>query len=332
MDVRTRRPIAFAAVTAIVVAGAAAWFASGAFRHALADAGHADPRRAYLAACAFGASVAATACAWRTAFGAVGARFGVLDACARYGLGSLVNTFVPARAGDAARVALFSRGLDGGRERLLTAAGAVAAIAAIRGVVQAGVILTGSLLGAVPRWPVAALLGAVVLVVLLAYVLRRRLRLAVFDHLLEAGVALVRRPACAARVAGWVVAAALARVCAAAAVAWALHAPSPLVSAFVITAALEVTGLLPLTPGNVGITSGAITIALASSGVAFSTALAVGIAFHAVESLASVVIGLGALPLVLRPGLVSVPAVRVAAAGLVALVGTIGLGLLTQLT
>ena len=43
-----------------------------------------------------------------------GAELGYGDANARYGVGSLVNTFLPARLGDAVRFGLFSRALPSG--------------------------------------------------------------------------------------------------------------------------------------------------------------------------------------------------------------------------
>ena len=69
----------------------------------------AEPIWLWLAATGFGISVLAAAGSWRCAIGLCGGRLSVGDATARYGVGSLVNTLVPFRAGDAVRIGLFSR-------------------------------------------------------------------------------------------------------------------------------------------------------------------------------------------------------------------------------
>src|SRR5436190_13242164 len=77
------------------------------------ELGAADPAWLWVATLGFLASLAGSAGAWRTSVMLAGGRLGLLDANARYGVGSLVNTFVPARAGDAVRLALFARTIDG---------------------------------------------------------------------------------------------------------------------------------------------------------------------------------------------------------------------------
>jgi hypothetical protein len=59
-----------------------------------------------------------------------------------------------------------------------------------------------------------------------------------------------------------------------------------------VVPALDLSGTMPLTPGNVGITSGAVAMALRAQGVGLTTALTTGIAFHAVETCAGVIFGL----------------------------------------
>jgi hypothetical protein len=63
----------------------------------------------------------------------------------------------------------------------------------------------------------------------------------------------------------------------------------------VIIPALEVAGMIPLTPGNIGITSGAIALAFQSQGVSFTNGLAAGIAYHAVETAVGLMFGLGSV-------------------------------------
>jgi uncharacterized membrane protein YbhN (UPF0104 family) len=93
------------------------------------------------------------------------------------------------------------------------------------------------------------------------------------------------------RVARWVAAATLARVLAATAIAAALGVPSPLMAALLVLPAIDLAGLLPLTPGNIGLKSGAIALALQARGVDVTTALSSGIAFHAVETLVGLSFG-----------------------------------------
>lgn len=93
------------------------------------------------------------------------------------------------------------------------------------------------------------------------------------------------------RVATWVAAATAARLVAATAIAAALGVPSPFLAALLVLPAIDLAGLLPLTPGNVGLKSGAIALALQAQGVDVTTALSSGIAFHAVETVVGLVFG-----------------------------------------
>src|SRR6267142_4424609 len=106
---------------------------------------------------------------------ACGARVSVKDACARYGVGSLVNTFAPMRLGDAARVVLFSRTLpqDGGRT--LTTGGALGAIGLSRALVQGVLVAVAASVGALPVWPVVALAGLASCGLLVTFLVRHRL-------------------------------------------------------------------------------------------------------------------------------------------------------------
>ena len=89
---------------------------------------------------------------------------------------------------------------------------------------------------------------------------------------------------------------------------------------------------MPLTPGSIGITSGAISLVLAQHGIAMPTALAAGLLFHAIESAVSVGIGLVAMPFVVRPGYLPRRAGQVAFVGAAALTAAVvGASLLTYL-
>jgi uncharacterized membrane protein YbhN (UPF0104 family) len=200
----------------------------------------------WVAAAAFGAGLVLSGCAWRAATHLPDR----VDACARYGVGSLVNSLAPAHAGDAVRLALFAKASPD--SRLLTAGKALAGVGIAR------LLCTGVLLLATLK-PVALLLLFVVPVL--------------------------------GRVPAWVTAATVARVGAAAAVAAAVGIPSPVLIALLVVPAIDLAGLIPITPGNIGLKSGAIALALQAQGVDVTTALSTGIAFHAVETLVGISFG-----------------------------------------
>ena len=52
-------------------------------------------------------------------------------------------------------------------------------------------------------------------------------------------------------------------------------------------------GIVPLTPGNLGIASGTVAMALQARGIGLTEALTAAIALHAIETAASIVIGGG---------------------------------------
>jgi uncharacterized membrane protein YbhN (UPF0104 family) len=111
-------------------------------------------------------------------------------------------------------------------------------------------------------------------------------------HLFDAFRALGRDPRSGARILGWVALSNFARLSAAGAIAAALGVHNPISAAVMVVAALDLAGMLPLTPGGVGITSGAVAMALNAHGVPLTIALTTGIAFHAVETCAGVSSGL----------------------------------------
>jgi len=248
----------------------------------------------WLAGVGFALAVVGAAGSWRSAVGLCGGRLSLADACARYGAGSLVNTFVPARAGDAVRIGLFSRVLPH-RERLWTTGSAFAALGAARALVIAVLVVAGAVAGFVPLWPLLVALTLVAAAV--AATLRARSRPAAgrVSHLLDAFRALGRRPSGAVRIVTWVALSTAGRLAAATAVGAALGIHRPLAAAVVIVPALDIAGLVPLTPGNMGVTSGAIALAFQAHGTSFTHGLAAGIAFHAVETAVGLMFGLASL-------------------------------------
>jgi Lysylphosphatidylglycerol synthase TM region len=277
---------------------------------ALGTLGRADPRWLWLAAIAFAVSLVGSAGCWRSAIGLCGGRTTLADATARYGAGSLVNTCVPARAGDAVRLALFSR-LVPGERKVWTTGGAFVAVAAARAAVLGVLVAAGSVFGVVPWWPSLVAVGLVVAAALLARRARRHLELRDI-----------------ARLTGWVLLSVLGRFAGATAISAAIGIHRPLVAALLILPALDVSGLIPLTPGNIGIASAAIAIAIAfhAHGISFDRGLAAGIALQALETAVGLTIGTASVlwlapyrsPGIRRVALLS--AAGAAAAGAMALV------------
>src|SRR5262249_27250885 len=151
---------------------------------------------------------------------------------------------------------LFSRALPN-RDRLWTAGGAFAALGAARAVVLTALVVVGALAGAMPLWPLLVLLSLVGAGTALVLAARRRGAAGRFSHLLDASRAVGREPAAALKLVAWIAVATAGRLAAATAVGASLGIHRPLEAAFVIVPALDVAGIVPITPGNVGVTSGA---------------------------------------------------------------------------
>jgi uncharacterized membrane protein YbhN (UPF0104 family) len=263
-------------------------------RRALAGLSSAQPIWLWLAGACFLSSLIGTAGAWRTAIGLVGGRIGWFDAAARYGIGSLINSFAPARLGDVARLALFSRALES-QERVWRAGSSFMVIGVARALMLALLIVAGSIAGALPLWPVLVLIGLGAGAALAAVTTRHHTARTHVAHLLDAFRVLGCEPRRGSIIAAWIAIATMARLGAAASVAAALGVRSPLVAAVLVVPALELSGAMPLTPGNVGLTSGAVAFALRAHGVSLTTALTTGIAFHAIETVVGIAFGLASV-------------------------------------
>ncbi|HUJ92422.1 MAG TPA: alkaline phosphatase family protein, partial [Gaiellaceae bacterium] len=245
----------------------------------------ADPGGLLLAGCCFAASLACAAASWRALLGP-GLRLG--DACARYGTGSLVNAVVPARAGDAVRLALFARVAPGGA---LAAGGAAAAVGALRWLAVVPLAIAGTAVAGIAIPPLAvAAAGVAALPLLAALLLARR-----GSRRARAALAPLRATSARGRTTllALVAATLAARLAAAAAGAAALGVPHPLTAALLVVPALELAGVVPLTPGNVGVAGGAAALALRAHGLPMHAALAAGLALHAVETISGIAAGMG---------------------------------------
>jgi uncharacterized membrane protein YbhN (UPF0104 family) len=319
--------------TVALVAGAVALLASGALGSrvttALATLHGADRDWLVLALAGFAAGFLACVAAWRAALAASGGRISMAGGAASLGVGALVNAVAPARLGDVAKIALFSRSIDG-PDGIWTAGGVYAAVSAARCLSIAALVAAAALSGALPLWPVFALLVGVAIVGAIALSSARWRRYPRIAHLLGGFAALERSPRLAAKVLAWSSATSIARLGAVAALAAALGLPHPLLVAFVVCPALDLSGAIPLTPGNLGVASGAVAVALTSRGIPAADGLALGIAIPALETAFALAVGTaGALyfarprwlvsPRVLRPAVLGLGVAAVALLGAVML-------------
>ena len=248
----------------------------------------------WLAACAFGASLLASASGWASALTRCGGVTTRPDAAARYCTGSLVNAVAPARLGSAVRFALFSRVLPS-EGRLWTTGGIATCLASVRLLWLALVLALGSLSGELPRWPIGLLLLGVGVAAAVAWRARSTRPGTRYAHALDAFRVLGRCPRAAAQIAGWVGLGMAMRVAAAASIAAAFGVDRPIAAALLIIPVLDLAGLLPITPGNVGVASAAIAFSLTAHGTASGVALSAGIAFGVVETLTTFALGCGSL-------------------------------------
>ena len=292
----SRRGVAAAGLflAAVVVLATRPGILGHGVRNAVTGVEDARPVWLWTAAFCFLGSLVATASAWRGALSLCGGQLSRSDACARYGIGSLVNGLSPVRVGEAARVALFARALDG-QDRGWRMGGAFCVVTAVRSLVFAVVVVCAAAAGALPLWPVLVLLGLAAAALVVAFCTRNRTPHTHVAHLLDAFRGIGRSPAESVRMAGWFAASTGARFGGAAAIAAAFGVHAPFTAALIIVPTLDLAGLIPLS-GNLGITSGAVVVALEAHGVHTAQALATGLAFHATETGAGMAFGVaGAL-------------------------------------
>lgn len=275
-------------------------FGRGTLTSAVGDLLRAQPGWLLAAIVGFATALLASAAAWRVGLRACGGNAGSTETSARYAVGSLVNAIAPAHLGGAVRLGLLSRTLDG-EDRLWRAGGVGSAVAAARTLVLAGLLVPAAAIGNVPLWPAPIFVLVVAGLVFAGVRLSGRTqgRLANFLQILR-GVA--RSPRDGAALVGWVACSCVARIAAAIAIAMALGVHRPVLVAVVLLAAMALSGMLPLTPGNFGAGAGAATLALHGTGVGLGASLALGVAFQAVETFAGVTLGLAGAAVLAAPG------------------------------
>jgi uncharacterized membrane protein YbhN (UPF0104 family) len=295
---------------------------------ALSVLGGANQGWLLLAIIGFVGAFACTVGAWRAGFTAAGAQISTQRAAAGLGIGQMVNSFAPAKLGDAVKIALLSRAIDA-PGRLWTGGGVYAALAGARSLALALLVVVASITGAVPLWPVfvlCAMVAALAVAGSLSGRVRRHPRIA---HVLAGFAALERSPRALATVCGWTLGMVACRLGATVAVAAALGIPHPMLAALLILPALDVASAFPITPGSIGIGSGAVAVALAGRGIAMPQALGTGFAMQALETLVSISAGsLGALYLANDHVVVRRWTLRVAAVGGSAAIALLGYFLL----
>jgi uncharacterized membrane protein YbhN (UPF0104 family) len=321
----SRRGIAAAGAGLIVLAVVAATpqLLGARVAAAFVSLGTAQPRWLWLAALGFALSVVASAGSWRCAIGLCGGRLGLGDATARFGVGSLGNTLLPARAGDALRFALFARTLEG-KERLWQTGGSFAALGAARVVVLGALVLGGVAVGELPLWPVLVLFGAGAAAVGVAVAARSREPGSRVSHALDAFRTLGREPSAGARLLGWTLLAIGLRVLGVTAIGAALGIGRPFAAALMIVPALDLAGVMPITPANVGVVSGTVAMAFQAHGTSFTQGLAAGIALQAVETAVGLSFGLGSLVWLAPYPSPAMRRIALVAAGASACVGIMG--------
>jgi uncharacterized membrane protein YbhN (UPF0104 family) len=281
----------FAVVVAIAVAAVTAPRTFAEVARGFGRLAGANPLFLGAAAVGFLASAVCSACAWRTALLACGLRVPVRPIAWRYAVGGLASTFSPAPAGEAVRIALVSRLVSAGG-RAFTVTGIWATVGSVRAILT-GLLFVGATL-TVPAGAHAGLLfvAAVVIAGAALYLLRHKLRATRVARLADSARGLARAPRLAAVLTACVAVGIGARVLAAGCCAAALGVGHPWAAGFMIVAVLEIATMIPLSPGNIGVTTAAVAVTLQHRQVSLAPAVATGIALHAVETLVGITFGL----------------------------------------
>jgi hypothetical protein len=264
-----RRPSPLCAALAvglgIAVTGASALLAphqlAAEVRTAALRAEHGNHLLLALGAVAFVLAPIFTGAAWRTALRAVGGELGLVAACARYGVGSLVNSVTPLHLGDGLRIALFARALPRG-----VALRGISALGGLK-LARVGVVSGVGGLAFQNVWIGTFALGCGAAAVYLAC-RERAMELIVL-----------------------VAAATVARIGAVALVLASLHVGSPVKLACAVVPALALASIIAVTPGNLGVASAAVAMSLHAGGIGITDGVSVGIVMHAAESAAGLLVG-----------------------------------------
>ena len=224
------------------------------------------------------------------------------------------NAVLPARVGEALRVGVIKRRVDG--SSTLTIVSTIVLETGIEVVFGAAVIvavlLTGKSLGAtgplahgpsvVAASPVALTVAGAVACVLLVLAVALRGRARGIVRRMAAGFAILRSPrAFVVRVFSWKVVAWTLRLASVYAFLLAFRVPAAPWTAVAVVAAQNLAAAIPLLPGNAGTQQAAIGVALAGTAGA-AAVLGFGIGMQAATAVADLVLGAAALFLVAEGG------------------------------
>ena len=242
----------------------------------------ADPLDFTLAILAAMAAVLATAGAWVFAARALGSRADAADGVARY----VVACLAPPKLGNPTRIALLARTLPG-RRALWAMTGVCGGISLARLLPLALVIVAAAAFDAMPVWLALGVVAVVAVGLGTALALRRHIRNARFQRLLEGFSLVVRSPSTAALTFGWLSLATLGKLGVAAATGAALQVDRPLQSALVLVPALAFGRMLPF----IGTVAGTLAVGAANDG-GIGSALSLAVAFTVAEGTGGIVCGL----------------------------------------
>jgi uncharacterized membrane protein YbhN (UPF0104 family) len=320
----SKRHVAFALASLAVVALVATMpqLLGDQVREGVEGVGEASRAWLWTASLGFVLSLVASGWAWRSAVLRCGGDTSRLDSASRYGAGSLLNAFAPAKLGTALRFGLFSRVLHG-EGRIWTAGGIGTAVGIAHWLWLAAMLTFGAATGVLPTWPIGIVALVVGVATATAWFARDSRAGSRTAHVLDAFRVFGRCPRAAGQVLGWIGVATLGRIAAATAIAAAFGIEDPLLAAMLVVPALELAGTLPLTPGNIGVASAAAAFALRAHGAGADVALSAGIAFGAVETITSIAFGAGS---VLYLGGAVAPGTRRWATAAVGAAGCLALG------
>jgi uncharacterized membrane protein YbhN (UPF0104 family) len=257
---------------------------------AMDDLGGASRGWLWIAAGCFALAVFCLAGAWRAALRLCDGEIGFGDSYARYGVGCLVSSLFPGGLGGATRLALYSRTLPG-EDRVWRATGTAVLVSVAKTTGVGLLFVYAAATGAVPLWSVGIVAGVAAATAAVCVFARGHRFRGHAAHVLDAFRTLGTSPRHGIALLGFALLNTVARVGAAAAIAAAFGVGSPLAAALIIIPALAVASAIPLTPGNVGLASGAVMVALHARGIDGSSALAAGIALNGVETAVGISLG-----------------------------------------
>jgi uncharacterized membrane protein YbhN (UPF0104 family) len=219
-------------------------------------------------------------------------------------IGLLGNAVLPGRVGELARVGVLTRRIPG-QSTWATLGGTVVAHRVFD--IVAVMLLIGFVIltAPVPDWAVTSmvvLIGVGIVLLIVSVLSARRHHRSVLDELGPArrlltmarhGLGVMRAPLPAAvaifyQCIGWAL-----QLLAVYAAMRAFSIDEPLAAAGLVLVLMNVAGIFPLWPGNVGLVQAAVALPLVSYGISYAHGFAFGIGLQAIE--ASVGVGLGLL-------------------------------------